>query len=164
MNIKGGFGTSVCSYAPLSSLSLQWINTITSTVLMLLSGTSIQKSFLVPIFALQAPASIISWIKGEYGVWTAFLLLLVRLFLHIPGELELPFSALLIVLVAPYQILNLRGKLEGVILSLTIAGYLAFQHFSRGGSLGKAFDQGSLVATICIICVLAVPCLLLIGC
>ncbi|XP_063943035.1 cold-regulated 413 inner membrane protein 2, chloroplastic isoform X5 [Daucus carota subsp. sativus] len=122
MNIKGGFGTSVCSYSPLSSLNLQWINTITSTVLMLLSGTSIQKSFLVPIFALQAPASIISWIKGEYGVWTAFLLLLVRLFLHIPVS-------------------HGRGKLEGVILSLTIAGYLAFQHFSRGGSLGKAFDQ-----------------------
>ncbi|XP_063943034.1 cold-regulated 413 inner membrane protein 1, chloroplastic isoform X4 [Daucus carota subsp. sativus] len=113
MNIKGGFGTSVCSYSPLSSLNLQWINTITSTVLMLLSGTSIQKSFLVPIFALQAPASIISWIKGEYGVWTAFLLLLVRLFLHIPGELELPFSALLIVLVAPYQILNLSISRQG---------------------------------------------------
>ncbi|XP_074355602.1 cold-regulated 413 inner membrane protein 1, chloroplastic-like [Apium graveolens] len=161
---KGGFSSTVCSYAPLSSLNLQWINTISSAILMLASGTSIQKPFLVPIFALQAPASIISWIKGEYGVWTAFLALLISLFFHIPGELELPFNALLLVLVAPYQILNLRGKLEGIILSLTIAGYLAFQHFSRAGSLRKAFDQGSIIATICMICVLTVPCLLLIGC
>ncbi|KAK1382091.1 Cold-regulated 413 inner membrane protein 2, chloroplastic [Heracleum sosnowskyi] len=161
---KRGFGSNVCYYAPLSSLNLQWINTISSAILMLANGTTIQKPFLVPIFALQAPASIISWIKGEYGVWTAFFALLLRLFFDIPGELELPFNALLIVLVAPYQILNLRGKLEGVILSLTIAGYLAFQHFSGAGSLRKAFDQGSIVATICIICVLAVPFLLLIGC
>lgn len=161
---KRGFGSSVCDYAPLSAHNLQWINTISSAILMLASGTSIPKSFLVPIFALQAPASIVSWIKGEYGVWTAFLALLLRLFFHIPDELELPFNALLIVLVAPYQILNLRGKLEAVILSLTIAGYLSFQHFSQAGSLRKAFDQGSIVATICIICVLAVPILLLIGC
>lgn len=32
-------------------------------VLMLDKGTTIQKSFLVPLFALQAPASVISWIK-----------------------------------------------------------------------------------------------------
>ncbi|XP_074336138.1 cold-regulated 413 inner membrane protein 1, chloroplastic-like [Apium graveolens] len=111
-------------------------------ILMLASGTSIQKPFIVPIFALQAPASIISWIKVKYGVWTAFLALLISLFFHIPGELELPFNALLIVLVAPYQILNLRRNLEGIILSLTIAGFLTFQHFSRAGSLRKAFDQG----------------------
>lgn len=32
-------------------------------VLMLAKGTPIQKSFIVPILALQAPASIVSWIK-----------------------------------------------------------------------------------------------------
>ena len=30
---------------------------------MLAKGTPIQKSFIVPIFALQAPANIVSWIK-----------------------------------------------------------------------------------------------------
>lgn len=161
INKQRGFGA-VCYSAPLSPPNLQWISTIAFAVLMFARSTGIQKSFLVPIFALQAPASIISWIKGEYGIWTAFLALLLRLFFRFPGELELPFMALLIVLVTPYQVMNLRGKQESVILSLTIAGYLAFQHFSRAGSLRKAFDQGSIIATIAIVCVLVVPCLLLI--
>ncbi|KAK1378497.1 Cold-regulated 413 inner membrane protein 2, chloroplastic [Heracleum sosnowskyi] len=107
-----------------SPRNLQWIGTIASAVLMVAKGTPIQKSFIVPIFALQAPAAIVSWIKGEYGVWTVFLALLIRLFFFIPGELELPFIALLVVLVAPNQVMNLRGKQEGVILSLAIAAYL----------------------------------------
>ncbi|KAA8519562.1 hypothetical protein F0562_013814 [Nyssa sinensis] len=157
-----GFGPVCYSAASLYPLDLQWICTISSVVLMLARGIAFQKSFIVPLIALQAPVSIISWIKGEYGIWTAFLALLVRLFFLIPGELELPFAALLLVIVTPYQVMNLRGTLEGVILSLAIAGYLAFQHFSRAGSLQKAFDRGSIVATLAIICILLVLCLLLI--
>ncbi|KAK3037403.1 hypothetical protein RJ639_030165 [Escallonia herrerae] len=158
----------VCLAAPLAAQNLQWISTISSAslslsrILMFAKGTAIPKSFVVPLFALQAPASIISWIKGEYGVWTAFLALLVRLFFYIPGELELPFIALLVIIVAPYQVMNLRRTQEGLIVSLVIAGYLAFQHFTRAGSLRKAFDQGSIIATLAIVCVVAVPCFLLV--
>jgi hypothetical protein len=159
---KRGFGA-VCYAAPLTASNLQWISTVASAVLMLVKGTAVQKSFLVPLFALQAPASVVSFIKGEYGMWTAFLALLVRLFYFIPGELELPFMALLLVLVAPYQVTNLRrGTQAGAIISLVIAGYLAFQHFSRAGSLQKAFDQGSIVATLAIIFITAASGLLLI--
>ncbi|KAK2993923.1 hypothetical protein RJ640_012797 [Escallonia rubra] len=157
---RRGWGP-VCLAAPFTAQNLQWISTISSAVLMFAKGTAIPKSFLVPLFALQAPASLISWIKGEYGVWTAFLALLVRLFFYIPGELELPFIALLMIIVAPYQVMNLRRTQEGLIVSLVIAGYLAFQHFSRAGSLQKAFDLGSIIATLAIVCVVAVPCLLL---
>ncbi|XP_062160451.1 cold-regulated 413 inner membrane protein 1, chloroplastic-like [Alnus glutinosa] len=156
-----GFGA-VCYASPITARNLQWIATVSSAVLMLAKGTAAQKSFLVPLFALQAPASVISFIKGEYGAWTAFLALLVRLFFFIPGELELPFVALLLVLVAPHQVMNLRGTQAGAIVSLLIAGYLAFQHFSRTGSLQKAFDQGSIVATLAIILITAASGLLLI--
>lgn len=152
----------VCYAAALAPRNLQWVCTISSVVLMLAKGTAIHKSFLVPLFALQAPTAVVSWIQGEYGIWSAFLALLVRLFFSFPGELELPFIALLMVIVAPYQVANLRGTKEGVILSLVIAAYLGFQHFTRAGSLQKAFDQGSIIATLAIICILAVPCLLLI--
>ncbi|XP_071698133.1 cold-regulated 413 inner membrane protein 2, chloroplastic-like isoform X2 [Rutidosis leptorrhynchoides] len=158
---KLGFGA-VCSSPPVTPTNLQWICTISSAVLMFAKGTAIQKSFLVPFLALQAPATLVSWIKGEYGIWTAFLALLVRLFFYIPGELELPFIALLMVIVLPYQIANLRGRQEGVALSLVIAAFLAFQHFTRLGNLRRAFDQGSIIATLAILCVVAVPCLLLI--
>ncbi|XP_015876324.3 cold-regulated 413 inner membrane protein 1, chloroplastic isoform X2 [Ziziphus jujuba] len=154
--------SAVCYAAPLTVRNLQWISTISSAVLLLAKGTAVQKSFIVPLIALQAPTSIITWMKGEYGTWAAFLALLVRLFFFIPGELELPFMALLLVIVAPYQVLNLRGTQQGAIISLVIAGYLAFQHFSRAGSLQKAFDQGSIVATLAIICLTVVSCFLLI--
>ncbi|XP_050231313.1 cold-regulated 413 inner membrane protein 1, chloroplastic isoform X2 [Mercurialis annua] len=145
----------------LAARNLQWISTISSAILMVSKGTAIHKSFLVPLLALQAPLTIISWIKGEYGIWTAFMALLVRLFFYIPGELELPFLALLLVIVAPYQVINLRGSQEGAIIALVISGYLAFQHFSRAGNLQKAFEQGSIVATLAIICVTIVSCLFL---
>ncbi|KAI3741510.1 hypothetical protein L1987_59184 [Smallanthus sonchifolius] len=161
LGMKRGFGP-VCYSAPVTTTNLQWICTISSAVLMFSKGTAIQKSFLVPFFALQAPASLVSWIKGEYGIWTAFLALLVRLFFYIPGELELPFIALLMIIVSPYQITNLRGRQEGIVLSLVIAAFLAFQHFTRVGSLRRAFDQGSIIATLAILCVVTVPFVLLI--
>ncbi|WOL10984.1 cold-regulated 413 inner membrane protein [Canna indica] len=154
-------GGVVCYTAPLSPQTLQWVSAVSAAVLMFAKGTAIQKSFLVPLFALQAPTSIISWIKGDYGTWTAFLALLVRLFYFIPGQLELPFLAMLLVIVAPYETTNLRGTQAGVIVSLAIAGYLAFQHFSKVGSMRRAFDQGSIIATLAVICTVAVPCLFL---
>ncbi|XP_078428459.1 cold-regulated 413 inner membrane protein 1, chloroplastic-like isoform X1 [Wolffia australiana] len=151
----------ICSASLMDYETLQWVSSIASLVLMLARGTAIQKSFLAPLFALQAPASIISWIKGEYGIFTAFIALLVRLFFHIPGELELPFLTVLLVIVTPYQAANLRRTQVGSVISLLIAGYLAYQHFSRAGGYQKAFDQGSVIATVAIICIVVVPCFFL---
>ncbi|XP_068667541.1 cold-regulated 413 inner membrane protein 1, chloroplastic-like [Aristolochia californica] len=151
----------VCYSAAIRPETLQWVCTVSSGLLILVKGTAINKSFLVPLFALQAPSSVISWIQGKYGGWAAFLGLLVRLFYFIPGELELPFWTLLLAIVAPYEAMTLRGTQAGAIISLAIAAFLALQHFSRAGSLQKAFDQGSIVATLAIICITLVPCLLL---
>ncbi|KAM7270957.1 hypothetical protein ACFE04_030171 [Oxalis oulophora] len=158
---KRGLGT-VCYAAPVTVRNLQWIAAIASTVLMIAKGTAAHKSFLVPLFALQAPGAIISWIKGEYGVWSAFLALLVRLFFYIPGELELPFMALLLIIVAPRDVMNLRGTKEGGIIALAIAAYLAFQHFSRVGSLEKAYDQHLIIPSVAVTCITAVSIFLLV--
>ncbi|OAY29099.1 cold-regulated 413 inner membrane protein 1, chloroplastic isoform X2 [Manihot esculenta] len=162
MKHRGGGVGAVCYAGPIPAHNLQWISTISSAVLMFANGTAIHKSFIVPLLALQAPSSVISWIKGDYGIWTAFVALLFRLFFFVPGELELPFVALLLVLVAPHQALNLRGTQEGAIIAMVIAGYLAFQHFSRIGNLQGAFEQGSIVATLAIICITVISFLFLI--
>ncbi|KAM2107984.1 hypothetical protein ACFX1Q_024891 [Malus domestica] len=63
-------GSSAMCYtyaAPLCINTFQFISIISTTVLLLAKGTAVQKSFLVPLFLLQAPAAVISWIKGEYG-------------------------------------------------------------------------------------------------
>ncbi|CAN1283250.1 Cold-regulated 413 inner membrane protein 2, chloroplastic [Linum perenne] len=194
--VEGRKISTVCSAVPLSTArNLQWISTIASVVLMLAKGTAVNKSLIVPLLALQAPVAVVSWVKGEYGVWAAFMALLVRLFFAIPGELELPFTALLLVILAPYQVLNLRcvdyelntpntlfsftlffslyhirlsrlqidrGTQEGAIISMTIAAYLAFQHFSQDGNMQKSFEQGSIVSTAAIVSIAVASCLLLI--
>ncbi|MED6106425.1 hypothetical protein PIB30_004657 [Stylosanthes scabra] len=151
----------VCSAVPLTFRDLRWISTVSSVVLILARGTPVHKSFLVPLFALQAPAAVIAWIKGTYGVWLAFVALLVRLFFYIPGELELPFLALLLVILSPYEVTRFRDTKEGAIVSLLIAVYLAYQHFSRT-TLRRSLDQGSIVATIAIVCITIASLLLLI--
>ncbi|XP_047094722.1 cold-regulated 413 inner membrane protein 1, chloroplastic-like [Lolium rigidum] len=100
-------------------------------------------------------------VRSEYGPWTAFLALLVRLFFPLPGELELPLLTMLLVSVAPYQVMNLRGTQGGAIVSLAIAVYLAFQHFTRTGGIGKAFDQGSIIVTLAITCIMVINVILL---
>lgn len=50
-----------------------------------------------------------------------------------------------------------RGSQGGAIIALAIAAYLAFQHFSRLGNLRKAFDQGSIVATLALITITLIP-------
>ncbi|MCL7035985.1 hypothetical protein MKW94_018978 [Papaver nudicaule] len=168
--MKKGNGKSigaVCYNSTASLLSppnLQWVCVAAAAALMIAKGTSIQKSFLVPLFILQAPREIFNWIKGEYGIWTVFLALAVRLFYFIPKELELPLYAMLFVIASPHQVASLRGTEAGSLISLGIAGFLAFQHFTGlGGNVQKGFEQGSILATIGIIGITLAPLMLLIG-
>ncbi|KAF2932152.1 hypothetical protein DAI22_05g265800 [Oryza sativa Japonica Group] len=128
-------GAAVChSSAHLSARTMQWVSAGATAVLLLAKGTAIHKSFLVPLFALLAPCSVISWIKSDYGQWTAFLALLVRLFFSIPGELELPLSTMLLVSVAPYQLMNLRWELK--VVQHCLWHWLGTSLFSTSPGLG----------------------------
>ncbi|XP_062217522.1 cold-regulated 413 inner membrane protein 1, chloroplastic-like [Phragmites australis] len=149
-----------CASAHLCTETLQWSSVTATATLMLATGTTIHKSFLVPLIALQAPSSAISWIKGDYGQRIAFLGLLVRLLYFIPGEVELLLSTMLLVIIAPYQFLNLRGSQGGAILSSAIAAYLAFQHFTGLGGFRKAFDREAIIATLCIVCMTVITLML----
>ncbi|CAL4955283.1 unnamed protein product [Urochloa decumbens] len=146
-------GAAVCCAAPLHICdeAMRWVSSTAAATLMFAPGTTIHRSCLVPLFALQAPSGAISWIKGDYGRWIAFLGLLLRLLYFIPGELELPLPTTLLVMTAPYQFMVLRESEDGGILSTAIVVYLAFQHFIGVGSLRKAFGRESIVATLAII-------------
>ncbi|PNX73690.1 cold-regulated 413 inner membrane protein chloroplastic-like protein, partial [Trifolium pratense] len=83
-SITGGFRVHSYVSSPFTTPNLQWISAVSALILILARGTTVPKSFIVPLFALQAPAGVFAWIKGRYGVWSAFLALVVRLFFHIP--------------------------------------------------------------------------------
>lgn len=152
----GGALSTECSVA-LSTEALRWLFGVAAVVLMLSKHTAINKSFLVPLLALEAPGDVFSWIRGDYGLWTAFLVFLVRLFYYIPGELELPFLFVLLVIIAPYQATNLRGTQAGMVISMAASAYLIYQHVTKTGGIKKAFDQGVVVPTIAAVFLICVP-------
>ncbi|PVH38274.1 hypothetical protein PAHAL_5G216500 [Panicum hallii] len=92
---------------------------------MLATGTTVRRSLLVPLFALQAPSSTVSLIKGDYGRWIAFVGILLRLFYSIPGELELPLSTVLLVMTAPYQFMDSRYESSCLLVILVLCLYMS---------------------------------------
>ncbi|KAI5082158.1 hypothetical protein GOP47_0001901 [Adiantum capillus-veneris] len=152
----GGALASTCAISA-SPETLRWIFTGAATLLMLIRNTAIRKQFLVPLLALQAPMELITWMRGEYGLWAAFLALLVRLFYHIPGELELPLALLLLVITAPYQVMDLRETVGAVVACAFVAAFLAYQHFSGAGGMRGSFKEGTILASMAVICLVGVP-------
>lgn len=159
---NGGACTATGSIA-LSAETLRWIFTGAAALLMLLKNTAINKSFLVPLLVLQAPRDVITWIRGEYGLWAAFLALLVRLFYYIPGELELPLIFVLVVITSPYQAMDLRGTMAAIVVCAGVATFLAYQHFSGAGGIKGSFKEGAFLASLAVVCLVVVPFIFLFG-
>ncbi|XP_057834836.1 cold-regulated 413 inner membrane protein 2, chloroplastic isoform X1 [Cryptomeria japonica] len=156
---RGGTSSIQCARVDLlySTEALRWLFAVSSVVLMFSKHTVIRKSFLVPLLALQAPGDVVSWIRGDYGLWTAFTIFLIRLFYPIPGEMELPLLFVLLVIIAPSQASSMRGTQASMVISIAISAYLSFQHFTNAGSVKKAFEQNSVVASIASLCLICVP-------
>eukprot|EP00246_Nothoceros_aenigmaticus_P013972 TRINITY_DN5106_c0_g1_i1.p1 TRINITY_DN5106_c0_g1~~TRINITY_DN5106_c0_g1_i1.p1 ORF type:complete len:236 (-),score=13.15 TRINITY_DN5106_c0_g1_i1:282-989(-) len=153
----GGAAGTVCSVV-ISTETLRWVATAASVALLLAKNTGAQKPLVVPLLALTVPQEVITWIRGEYGLWVAFLGLVVRLFFSIPGELELPLAFLMFVITAPLQLLSYRGQPAAAVVSLVIASILAYQHFSRsGGGVSGAFQKTTVLPSLAVIFVLLVP-------
>lgn len=53
---------------------------------MLVKNTGVRKPLVVLLLAVTVPEEVTSWIRGDYGLWLAFVGLLVRLFYSIPGK------------------------------------------------------------------------------
>lgn len=153
---KGGACTSSANVA-MSAETLRWVFAAAAALLMVLKNVAINKAFLVPLLALQAPRDVITWLRGEYGLWAAFLALLVRLFYYIPGELELPLLFVLLVIASPFQALDFRGTPAATILCAGLAAYVAYQHFSKAGNIKGAFQDGAFMASIAVLCLVCIP-------
>lgn len=156
---RGGASSVQCARVDLlySTESLRWLFAVSAVVLMFSKHTGIHKSFLVPLLALEAPGDAISWIRGDYGLWTAFTIFLIRLFYPIPGEMELPLLFVLLVIIAPHQAMSMRGTQAGMVISIAIAAYLSYQHFTKAGGVKKAFEQHPIVASIASLFLICVP-------
>ncbi|KAI5076377.1 hypothetical protein GOP47_0008442 [Adiantum capillus-veneris] len=159
---KGGACTATSSIT-LSGESLRWIFAGAAAVLMYLKNTSINKNILVPLLALQAPRDVVTAVRGEYGLWAAFLALLVRLFYQLPGELELPLVLVLLLITAPLQVLDIRRTTAALVVSACVAAYLVYQHVNGAGGVKESFKGGALLASLAVIILVVVPVVIFFG-
>eukprot|EP00252_Welwitschia_mirabilis_P015160 TRINITY_DN33351_c0_g1_i1.p1 TRINITY_DN33351_c0_g1~~TRINITY_DN33351_c0_g1_i1.p1 ORF type:complete len:251 (-),score=17.95 TRINITY_DN33351_c0_g1_i1:351-1046(-) len=144
--------------SPLLSVeSSRWAYAVSALVLMLAKNARIYKSFLVPLVALGAPPTLMSWIRGEYGLWSTLVLFLVRLFYYIPGDLELPFLFMIFVIIAPLQVLNQRGTQISTVFAIAAAAYLCFQQYRVSGGMKGCLEEGNVIPTIALLFLLCVP-------
>ncbi|KAG6551249.1 hypothetical protein Mapa_007175 [Marchantia paleacea] len=152
----GGALGSMCSL-PASVETLRWIFVAAATALLFLKNANIPKHFLVPLLVLELPREALSWMRGEYGLWTAFIALLVKLFYQIPGEVYLPLYVLILVITAPIQLTQYRGSTPAALASIVLAVYLAVEHYRSTGGVNEAFKSNKLLPTLAILALVLIP-------
>ncbi|BBN06909.1 hypothetical protein MPTK1_3g24880 [Marchantia polymorpha subsp. ruderalis] len=152
----GGAMGSVCAL-PASVETLRWIFVAAATSLLFLKNAAIPKHFLVPLLVLELPREALSWMRGEYGLWTAFVAILVKLFYQIPGEVHLPLYVLILVITAPIQLTQYRGSTPASLASIALAVYLAVEHYRSTGGVNEAFKSNKLLPTLAILALVVIP-------
>eukprot|EP00252_Welwitschia_mirabilis_P000049 TRINITY_DN10029_c0_g1_i1.p1 TRINITY_DN10029_c0_g1~~TRINITY_DN10029_c0_g1_i1.p1 ORF type:complete len:204 (+),score=18.46 TRINITY_DN10029_c0_g1_i1:232-843(+) len=126
---------------------LRWLATLSAIYLLVLDRTNwrtrMTTALLVPYLFLNLPGSLFSFFRGEVGRWISFIAVVLRLFFprHFPDWLEMPASLVLLLVVTPNLIAEIRGGIIGIIVSLIIGAYLLTQHIQNAGGIRNAFAE-----------------------
>jgi hypothetical protein len=147
---------------------LQWLAVIATIYLLVLDRTNwrtnLLTALLVPYLALQLPEPIFNFLRGNVGLWIAFIAVVIRLFFAsqfpnaIHGDLELPGAFILLIVTAPKFLVNHRTGIWGEIVSVIIGAYLLVQHISQAGGCRPAFSEARGIShTIGIILLFVAP-------
>lgn len=159
----GGGALGAACALPASPETLRWVSVAAAAVLLFIKNVSIPKQFLVPLLAIEIPRDANGWIKGDYGLWTGFLALAIKLFYRIPAELELPLYLVLLIITAPFQLTQYRGTVPAAVATLAIAGYLAYEHYKTTGSVKATFQGEKIFPSIALIILVVIPILYLVN-
>jgi hypothetical protein len=125
--------------------------------------TNLLTALLVPYLALQLPEPFFGYLRGDIGKWIAFIAVVIRLFFAsqfsqtIHGDLELPAAFILLIVVAPSVIVDVRGTVISSIVCLIIGTYLLVQHIKNAGGFKAAFGETRGVAHTVGILLLFIP-------
>ncbi|KAL4581842.1 hypothetical protein LXL04_006374 [Taraxacum kok-saghyz] len=150
-----GFGTSL----------LSWVASFSAMYLLILDRTNWRSnmltSLLVPYIYFSLPPSLFHFFKGQFGVWVAFIAVVLRLFFprQFPDWLEMPGSLILLLIVAPSLFAEgFRGSWIGIAICLMIGCYLLQEHIRASGGFRNSFMQSHGVSnTIGILLLLIYP-------
>ncbi|KAL5715077.1 hypothetical protein ACHQM5_016955 [Ranunculus cassubicifolius] len=144
---------------------LQYLAAIAAIYLLVLDRTNwktnMLTSLLVPYIFLTLPNFLFNLLRGQVGLWIAFVAVVLKLFIpkHYPDWLEMPASLILLLVVAPNFFADtVRGGWIGTIVCLVIGCYLLQEHIRAAGSFKKAFAEAHGVSnTIGIILLFVYP-------
>eukprot|EP00252_Welwitschia_mirabilis_P011718 TRINITY_DN26099_c0_g1_i1.p1 TRINITY_DN26099_c0_g1~~TRINITY_DN26099_c0_g1_i1.p1 ORF type:complete len:203 (+),score=19.19 TRINITY_DN26099_c0_g1_i1:375-983(+) len=126
---------------------LRWLATLAAIYLLVLDRTnwrtSMMTALLIPYLFLNLPSLLFNFFRGEVGRWISFIAVVLRLFFprHFPDWLEMPGALILLLVVTPHLITEIRGGFIGIIISLIIGAYLLTQHIQNAGGFRNAFAE-----------------------
>ncbi|KAI3760892.1 hypothetical protein L1987_51294 [Smallanthus sonchifolius] len=133
-----GFGTSF----------LSWVASFSAIYLLILDRTNWRSnmltSLLVPYIFFSLPPSLFYFLRGQFGMWVAFIAVVLRLFFprHFPDWLEIPGSLILLLVVAPKLFAPVfRDSLVSIVICLLIGCYLLQEHIRASGGFRNSFMQ-----------------------
>lgn len=144
---------------------LQWVSSIAAIYLLVLDRTNwktnILTGLLVPYIFFSLPWVLFSFLRGQVGMWIAFVAVILRLFFprHFPDWLELPGAIIFIIVVAPNLFAyTIRGDWIGAAICLGIGCYLLQEHIRASGGFRNSFTRANGVSnSVGIILLLAYP-------
>lgn len=161
----GALGTSASIYVGgygISPETVRWCVAAACTVLLLKHDAGAKKQFWAGILALEAPRDVVYWAKSEYGLWVASIGLALKLFYHVPAELDYPLAVYLLIVSLPAQAVSVRGTTGATVVSAALALFVAYQYFSNTVKFSDAFKGEHLINTI-LISLTAVACVWFFG-
>lgn len=142
---------------------LQYLAVIAAAYLFILDRsnwrTNLLTALLVPYIALNLPAFLFNFVRGEIGYWVAFIAVVIKLFFpsNIPAHSELPASLVLLMVTAPHMVVSIRHMFYGQILSIAIGFYLMYEHISGAGGVREAVNKNGLPVTVGILLLFIAP-------
>ncbi|CAO2815118.1 unnamed protein product [Amaranthus hypochondriacus] len=135
-----GFGTTF----------LQWVASFSAIYLLVLDRTNwktnILTGLLVPYIFFSLPGVLFHLLRGQVGMWIAFVAVILRLFFpqRFPDWLELPGAIILIIVVAPNLFAyTIRGDWLGAAICLVIGCYLLQEHIRASGGFRNSFTRAN---------------------
>ncbi|KAJ8441946.1 hypothetical protein Cgig2_020091 [Carnegiea gigantea] len=150
-----GFGT----------VFLQWVASVAAIYLLILDRTNwktnILTGLLVPYLFFCLPGVLFNFLRGQVGMWIAFIAVILRLFFpqRFPDWLELPGAIILIIVVAPDLFAHtFRADWVGAAVCLVIGCYLLQEHIRASGGFRNSFTRANGISnTIGIVVLLVYP-------
>ena len=131
--------------------ALRWGLTVSAMLLILQRNPGTRKHLLIPAILLESPGDVMTFIKGEYGSWVAFVGLTLLIFFRIPGDLDFPLGVYVFMALTPSQVVAMRGTVGGTVSSFMCVGLATYQYFKTIGGFTNGFRGATLINTLAIL-------------